>query len=39
MASDAQIGQFVFTLAAIFFLYYVFWVAILPFMLIEEGMY
>lgn len=37
MASDAVIGKLVLYTSLIIFLYYLFWVAVLPFMLIEEG--
>lgn len=37
MASDANVGKIVFVIAVSVFLYYFFWVSILPFMLIDEG--
>lgn len=37
MASNAKLGEIVLVIAVSIFLYYFFWVAILPFMLIDEG--
>lgn len=37
MASNAKIGEIVLVIAVSVFLYYFFWVAIWPFMLIDEG--
>ncbi|KAI8117739.1 dolichol-phosphate mannose synthase subunit 2 [Lucilia cuprina] len=37
MASNAKVGEIVLIVAVSIFLYYFFWVSILPFMLIDEG--
>lgn len=37
MASNAKVGEIVLVIAVSIFLYYFFWVSILPFMLIDEG--
>lgn len=37
MASNSQVGKIVVVAALTLFLYYFFWVSILPFMLIDEG--
>ncbi|XP_029405559.2 uncharacterized protein LOC105225030 [Bactrocera dorsalis] len=37
MASNSQVGKIVVVVALTLFLYYFFWVSILPFMLIDEG--
>uniref|UniRef100_A0A1B0B188 Dolichol phosphate-mannose biosynthesis regulatory protein n=1 Tax=Glossina palpalis gambiensis TaxID=67801 RepID=A0A1B0B188_9MUSC len=39
MASDANVGKIVFVIAVSVFLYYFFWVSILPFMLIDEALF
>jgi len=37
MASNAQLGKIILISAIAVFFYYFFWVAVLPFMLIDEG--
>ncbi|KAH8385810.1 dolichol phosphate-mannose biosynthesis regulatory protein [Drosophila serrata] len=37
MASNAQLGKIILIAAIAVFFYYFFWVAVLPFMLIDEG--
>jgi len=37
MASNAQLGKLILIAAIAVFFYYFFWVAVLPFMLIDEG--
>jgi len=37
MASNAQLGKIILLIAIVVFFYYFFWVAILPFMILDEG--
>ncbi|XP_064541712.1 uncharacterized protein Dpm2 [Drosophila montana] len=37
MASNAQLGKIILLIAIAVFFYYFFWVAILPFMILDEG--
>lgn len=37
MASNANLGKLILCIAFLIFLYYFFWIAILPFMRVEEG--
>lgn len=39
MASNAQLGKIILLIAIVVFFYYFFWVAILPFMILDEGEY
>lgn len=39
MASNAQLGKIILLIAVVVFFYYFFWVAILPFMILDEGEY